>query len=103
MEFYGAFRQVDDRSAADTQALSILNSETVHNGERYVVHMLWIDSKVNLPNNSYSSLAQIRSLERLISKYPKLREKYADTITEDNRNGYVITVERMIHVSVSIA
>ena len=47
-------KQVDTRSAADKNASSILNSETVHNGETYIVPMLWIDSNVSLPNNQYS-------------------------------------------------
>ena len=51
LESYGAFKQVDARSDADKHALSILNSETVHNGERYIVPMLWIDSNVSLPKN----------------------------------------------------
>ena len=71
-------------------ALSILDSETVQNGERYIVPMLWIDSNVSLPNNYYSSLAQ---LERRLSKDPELRERYAETIREDIRKGYVVTVE----------
>ena len=54
----GAFKQVDARSAADKRAFSILNSETVLIGERYIVLMLWIDSNVSLPNKYYSSLAQ---------------------------------------------
>ena len=58
LESYGAFKQVDARSAADKHVLSILNSENVHNGERYIAPMLWIDSNVSLPNNYYSSFAQ---------------------------------------------
>ena len=53
LESYGAFKQVDDRSAADKHAFSILNSETVHTGERYIVPMPWIDSNVSLPNIYY--------------------------------------------------
>ena len=93
LESYGAFKQVDARSAADKHALSILNSETVHNGERYIAPMLWIDSNVSLPNNYYSSLAQFKTLERRLSKDPELRERYAETIREDIRKGYVVTVE----------
>ena len=93
LESYGDFKQVDARFAADKYASSILNSETVHNGERYIVPMLWIDSNVSLPNNYYSSLAQFKTLERRLSKYPELRERYADTIREDIRKGYVVTVE----------
>ena len=93
MESYDAFKQVDARSATDKHALSILNSETVHNGEKYIVPMLWIDSNVTLPNNYYSSLAQFKTFERRLSKDPELRERYADTIREDIRKGYVVTVE----------
>ena len=93
LESYGAFKRVDTRSAADKHALSILNSETVHNGERYIVLMLWIDSNISLPNNYYSSLAHFETMERRLSKDPELRERYADKFREDNRKGYVVTVE----------
>ena len=93
LESYGAFKRVDTRSAADKHALSILNSETVHNGERYIVLMLWIDSNISLPNNYYSSLAHFKTMERRLSKDPELRERYADKFREDNRKGYVVTVE----------
>ena len=55
--------------------------------------ILWIDSNVSLPNDFYSSLAQFTTLERRLSKDPELRERYADTIREDIRKGYVVTVE----------
>ena len=55
--------------------------------------MLWIDSNVSLPNNYQSSLAQFKTLERRLGKDPEVREKHADTISEDNRKGYVVTVE----------
>ena len=55
--------------------------------------ILWIDSNVSLPNNYYSSLAQFNSLERRLSKDPELRERYAETIREDIRKGYVVIVE----------
>ena len=87
LESYGAFKQVEARSAKDKHALSILNSETIDNGERYIVPMLWIDSNVSLPNNYYSSLAPFKTLERRLSKDPELRERYADTIREDIRKG----------------
>ena len=93
LESFGAFKQVDARSAADKLALTILYSKTVHNGERYNVPMLWIDSNVSLPNKYYSSLAQFKILERRVSKDPKLRGRCAETIREDIRKSYVVTVE----------
>ena len=56
--------------------------------------MLWIDSNVSLPNNYSSSLAQFKTLEKRLSKDSELRERYAETIREDIRKGYVVTVER---------
>ena len=62
LEFYGAFKQINARSATFKHVLSILNSETVHDGERYIMPMLRVDSKVSLPNNYYSSLAQFKKI-----------------------------------------
>ena len=103
LESYGAFKQVDARSAADKYALSILNSETVHNGERYLVPMLWIDINVSLPNNYYSSLAQFKTLERRLKKTPNCAK---DTHTQLERTlgkDMSLPSNRMIHVSIPIA
>ena len=101
LESYGAFKQVDARSAADKRALSVLKNDTFHDGERYIVPMLWSDKKSTLPNNYFSSLAQLTFLEKRLDKDPSLREKYAETIREEIQKGYVITV--MAHDSKSRA
>ena len=93
MESCGAFKQVDARSAADKRALSVLKNDTFHDGERYIVPMLWNDKESTLPNNFFSSLAQLKSLEKRLDKDPSLREKYAETIREDIQKGYVIAVK----------
>ena len=49
--------------------------------------------KRTLPNKYFSSLAQLKSLERRLYKDPSLREKYAETISDDIQKGYVITVK----------
>ena len=93
LESYVAFKQVDARSDADERALSVLKNDTFHDGERYIVPMLWNDKESTLPNNYFSSLAQLNSLEKRLDKDPSLREKYAETIREDIQKGYVITVK----------
>ena len=93
MESYVAFKQVDARSDADKRALSVLKKDTFHDGERYIVPMLWNDKESTLPNNYFSSLAQLNSLEKRLDKDPSLLEKYAETIREDIQKGYVITVK----------
>ena len=92
LESYGAFK-VDALSAADKRALSLLKKDTFHDGDWYIVPMLWNDKESTLPNNYFSSLAQLKSLERRLDKDPSLREKYAETIREDIQKGYVITVK----------
>ena len=97
LESYDTFKQVDARSAADKHALSILNSETIHNGERYIVLMLRSDSKISLLNNYLSSLAQFKTLEKV-----KTLNCAKDTQRQLERT-LEKTIElsnRMIHVSV---
>ena len=93
LESYGAFKQLDARSAADKRALFVLKNDTFHDGERYIVPMLWNDKESTLPNNYFSSLAQLKSLEKRLDKDLSLREKYAETIREDIQKGYVITIK----------
>ena len=78
LDSYGAFKQVDVRATADKRALSVLKNDTFHDGERYIVPMLWNDKEGTLPNNYFSSLAQLKSLERRLDKDPSLREKYGE-------------------------
>ena len=51
-----------------------LKNDTFHDGERYIVPMLWNDRESTLPNNYFSSLAQLKSLEKRLDKDPSLRE-----------------------------
>ena len=92
MESYGAIKQVDPRSAADARAQEILETTTFHNGQRYDVGMLWADDSVQLPNNYFSSLVQLKSLEKRLSRDTSLKENYANTIREDLEKGYLVTV-----------
>ena len=92
MESYGAFKQVDPRSAADARALEILETTTFHNGQRYDVGVLWADDNIQLPNNYFSSLVQLKSLEKRLSRDTSLKENYANTIRADLGNGYLIRV-----------
>ena len=89
MESYGAFKQVDPRSAADARAQEILEITFFHNGQRYDVGMLWADDNIQLPNNYFSSLVQLKSLEKRLTT---LKENYANTIREDFEKGYLIKI-----------
>ena len=54
--------------------------------------MLWAADNIQLPNNYFSSLVQLKSLEKRLAKDEDLREKYTSTIKEDLNKGYVIEV-----------
>ena len=92
IESFGANKQVDSRSAADARAHEILESTTLHNGLRYDVGTLWAADNIQLPNNYFSSLVQLKSLEKRLAKDEHLREKYTSTIKEDLNKGCVIEV-----------
>ena len=43
-----------------------------------------------LPDNYYSSLVQLKLLEKRLAKDPHLRDQYSKTIEDDLSKGYVI-------------
>ena len=90
MKSYGAIKQVHPRSASDARALDIRENTTVHNGKKYDFGMLWAEDNIKLPNNYFSALVQLRSLEKRLTKNQSLREKYSNTIKEDLYKGYVV-------------
>ena len=56
--------------------------------------MLWADDQISLPNNYFSALVQLKSLERRLGKYPKLKEQYYMTIRDDFSKGYIVKFEK---------
>ena len=93
MESYGALKQLDPRSASDGRAHDILEDTTVHNGKKYDVGILWAEDNIELQNNYFSALVQLKSLEKWLTKDQTLREKYSNTFTEDLDKGYVVRVK----------
>ena len=90
IESYGAYKQVDSRSAEDKRAAKILDSSTVHDGSRCAVGMLWAEESIKLPDIYYSSLVQLKSFEKRLAKDPHLRDQYSKTIEDDLSKGCVI-------------
>ena len=56
--------------------------------------MLWADGESTLPNNYFSALVQLKSLERRSGKDPQLKENYSKTIREDFGRGYIVRVDK---------
>ena len=92
MESYGVYKQVDPRSAANASAQEKLETTTFHNGQRYDVGMLRANDNIQLPNIYLSSLVQLKSLEKRLSRDTTLKENYAKTFSEDLEKGYVIQI-----------
>ncbi len=94
LESYGSNKSVDPRSEADAKAETILQQSTYHDGERYVVGMLWAETDLTLPNNYYSALAQLKSLERRLDKDADLKVRYSETIKQDLAKQYIVKVPK---------
>ena len=92
MVSYGALEQVDPRSAGDARALDVLEKTTVHNGKGYDVGMLWAEDNIELLNNYFTPLVQLKSLEKRLTKDQTLRETFSNTIKADLDKGYVVRV-----------
>ena len=70
-------KQVDARSSDDKRANNILEASTIHDGDRNADGLLWAEDHSQLPNNYYSALAQLKSLEKRLDKDTNLRALYA--------------------------
>ena len=70
-----------------------MKETTQFNGERYEVGLLWQEDNVKLPNNYFSAMGQLKSLERRFQKDEALKKRYQDTIDTDVNAGYVRKVE----------
>ena len=68
MESYSALKQVDPQSTSDAGAHDVFENTTVHNGKRYDVGMLWAEDNIELPNNYFPALVQLKSLEKRLGK-----------------------------------
>ena len=56
--------------------------------------MLWAEDESSLPNNYFSALDQLKSLERRLGKDAKLKERYSKTIHEDHSKGFIVNVNK---------
>ena len=49
---------------------------------------------MKLPNNFYSAMGQLKSLERRLQKDETLRKRYQETIDSDVNAGYVRKIDQ---------
>ena len=89
MESYASICSVSGRSKEDDKALEMLKATTKFDGERYEVGLFWKNAKPHLSNNYSSAVSQFKSLERLLEKDEKLKQRYKETIDVDVQKGFV--------------
>ena len=73
----------------EQRAIKTVEQTTRFNGERYEVGLLWREDEVKLPNNFYSAMGQLKSLEPRLQKDETLQKRYQETIDTDVNAGYV--------------
>ena len=71
-----------------------MEQTTRFNGEKYEIGLLWREDEVKLRNNFYSTMGQLKSLERRLQKDYMLRKRYQETIDTDVKAGYVCKVQQ---------
>ena len=76
------------------RAIKTLEQTTRFNGKRYEVGFLWREDEVKLPNNIYSAMGQLKSLERRLQKAETLKKRYQEIIDTDVNAGYVRKVDQ---------
>ena len=93
IESYSSNCDVTGHLKDEQRAIKTLEQTTRFNGERYEVGLLWREEEVKLPNNFYSAMGQLKSLERGLQKNKTLRKRYQETIDTDINAGYVRKVD----------
>ena len=70
---YATKYDVSGHSKVEQRAIKTLERTTRFSGERYEVGLLWREDKMMLPNNFYSAMWQLKSLEQRLQKDEKLK------------------------------
>ena len=89
METYSYVCTVTGKSKEEKRALSILETTTKHNSERYEVRLLWAQDEPSLPNNYFSAYQLIFSMEKRLEKDVELKTAYKATIEKDLESNFV--------------
>ena len=72
--------------------INISEDRLYQNGSRYQVCVMWADQRSSLPNNCFSPLVQLESLERRLDKNPELEKSFAQAILSDLEKSYIVKI-----------
>ncbi|XP_058828272.1 uncharacterized protein LOC131688137 [Topomyia yanbarensis] len=81
--------QFERLSKEDKLAMSLLESRTHFNGERYVTGLLWRSDKVRLPDNKTNAIRRWRCLEKRLEKDKELSKILDEKIKDYQSKNYV--------------
>ena len=98
IESYASICDATSHSKDEHSAVKSLEQTTRFTGETYEVGLLWREDEVKLPNNFYSAIGKLKSLERRLQKDDIddiLRKCYQETIDTDVKAGYVRKVQQV--------
>ena len=76
IESYASSCVVTVHSKYEERSIKTLGQTMRFNSERYEVRLLWREDEVNLPNNYYSGMGQLKSLERRLQKDKTLWKRF---------------------------
>ena len=94
IESYAPKCDVTGHSKDEQRALKTLEQTTRFNGARYGVGRLCREEEVKLPNNFYSAMGQLKSLEQRLQKDETQKKRYQETIDTDVTAGYYREVDQ---------
>ena len=94
IESYASNCDVTGHSKEEQRAIKTLEQTTRFNGDIYEVGLLWREDEVKLPNNFYSAMGQLKSLERRLQKEETLKKRYQKTIDTDVNAAHVRKVDQ---------
>ena len=94
IESYASNSDVTGHSKKEQRAIKTLEQTTRLTGARYKVGLLWREEEVKLPNNFYSAMGQLKSLEPRLQKDETLGKRYQETIDTNVNAGHVRKVDQ---------
>ena len=87
---------INKSTRASQRAQKVLQESTYDDRSRYRVGVPWSDDQINLPNNYFSALVELKSLEHRLGMDPKLTEHYSTTNRDDFSKSLIIEDEMSI-------
>ena len=61
----------------------------IEGGDAYVSGPLWREEHPTVPNNYDMAKRRLKSLEKKFENNPEMKQKYAESIRDDGKKGYV--------------